>query len=68
MTAPSMNEEMGKAFCREFWRMMETENSARRVCERLREDNKKLSAELKGLRAEVVSLRRSYKFCMDNHD
>ena len=65
---PAMNEEMGKAFCREFWRMMETENSARRVCELLRKENKELRGELKGLRAEVVSLRQSYRFCMDNHD
>ena len=68
IAAPNMNEEMGKAFCREFWRMMETENNAKRICELLREDVKKLTNELASLHKEATMLRNLRRFCVENHE
>ena len=64
----SMNEEMGKAFCRTFWQMMDQRKGVEQEVEQLRAELMKAEKELARLREHCRMRDNQYRFCRENHE
>jgi len=64
----SMNEEMGKAFCRTFWAMMDHREGVEQEVEQLRAELMRAEKEIAKLREHCRMRDAQWHFCRENHE